>query len=135
MCKSFTPRILLLVFLFLTTVTKVEAQSQTAEVSDKNIKFLAYKPSNYDSKSEHPLLIFMHGLGEKGDNLELVKRNGPPKLIDQGKWPSDRPFIVISPQLPGNYGNWPPTLVDDLIEYVKKKYKVDNTRIYVTGLS
>lgn len=124
------------VFLFFVFFSfHLSAQVQKEEISDKSIKFLSYKPQGYDEKKEYPLLIFMHGMGERGDNLELVKRNGPPNLIANGNWDTNLPFIVISPQLPSKYNNWPAVLVNDLLEYVIKHYKVDLSRVYLTGLS
>jgi predicted peptidase len=115
-----------------------EVVGQHAKTFSKEIKkkvemnYLLYLPKNYNSaKEKFPLLLFLHGSGERGSDLNLVKRHGPPKLIDQGK---DFPFIVASPQCPENV--WWSTedlsaLIDDLIQ----KYQVDEKRIYVTGLS
>lgn len=97
------------------------------------INYLLYLPKDYDQKDKIPLMLFLHGAGERGADLELVKKHGPPKLIDEGK---DLPFIVVSPQCSAN--SWWPTetftllaLIDDLC----KNYKVDEDKIYVTGLS
>ena len=54
-----------------------------------------------------PLLNFLHGAGERGDDLELVKKHGPPKLIEEGR---DMPFIVASPQIALNEW-WNPSTV------------------------
>ena len=51
------------------------------------------------SKEAWPLVLFLHGAGERGDNLDLVKKHGPPKLIEEGK---PFPFVVVSPQCPEN---------------------------------
>ncbi len=95
------------------------------------MKYLIYLPRDYDQKESSPLMLFLHGVGERGDNLDLVKAHGPPKLIAAGK---HFPFIVVSPQCPNGQW-WQPvelaTLLDDIVE----KYKVDQDRIYVTGLS
>lgn len=96
-------------------------------------RFLEHLPCNYNTVASHPVLVFLHGLGEVGPNINAVKKHGPPQLIDKGRW-GDRPFIVISPQLSsGSY--WPPALIDEVIEHVKANYKVDEQRIYLTGLS
>ena len=58
--------------------------------------------------------------------------HGPPKLINGGR---SFPFIVISPQLPSAQGGWSVGLVDELIAMAKADFRVDTTRIYVTGLS
>ena len=57
----------------------------------KEIKYLLYKPKDYSNETPSSLLIFLHGAGEKGDDLELVKIHGPPKLLEGGV---DLPFIV-----------------------------------------
>ncbi len=93
--------------------------------------YLLYLPKEYDKQESWPLLLFLHGSGERGDNLELVKKHGPPKLIAEGK---DFPFIVVSPQCPrGRW--WEPTELITLLDDVAGKHKVDPDRIYVTGLS
>jgi predicted peptidase len=76
-------------------------------------------------------LLFLHGAGERGDNLDLVKRHGPPKLIEAGK---EFPFIVVSPQCPADKW-WEPIELVALLDAIGQKYKVDPDRVYVTGLS
>ncbi|MHB8898695.1 MAG: hypothetical protein ACYC6Y_08110 [Thermoguttaceae bacterium] len=49
------------------------------------MKYLLYLPRDYDQKESWPLLLFLHGSGERGDDLNLVKKHGPPKLIEAGK--------------------------------------------------
>ena len=64
------------------------------------IKYLLYLPPGYESdKKDWPLLMFLHGAGESGDNLAKVKLHGPPKLIENKK--RDFPCIVVSPQSDG----------------------------------
>ena len=95
------------------------------------MKYLLYLPKDYAQKDSWPLVLFLHGAGERGDNLELVKKHGPPKLIEAGK---DFPFIVVSPQCPqGKW--WEPMELATLLDEIVAKYKVDKDRIYVTGLS
>lgn len=93
--------------------------------------YLLYLPENYDEQDSWPLLLFLHGAGERGDDLELVKKHGPPKLIDQGK---QFPFIVVSPQCSEGVW-WQPTELVALLDEIGGKYKVDADRVYVTGLS
>ncbi|OHB65656.1 MAG: phospholipase [Planctomycetes bacterium RBG_13_62_9] len=97
--------------------------------------YLLYVPEGYGQNKEQkwPLVLFLHGAGERGDNLEAVKKHGPPKLIGQGK---DFPFIVVSPQCP--FGKWWTEMVDDLtalLDEVESKYAVDSSQVYLTGLS
>ena len=95
------------------------------------MRYLLYLPKDYDGKAPKPLLLFLHGAGERGNDLELVKKHGPPKLIAQGK---DFPFIVVSPQCPkGQF--WDPRALSHLLDSLEDRYAVDSSRIYVTGLS
>ncbi len=73
------------------------ASQQTKEKFTSEIEYLSYKPVDYeqDTLMKWPLVIFLHGSGERGSDLEKVKVHGPPMLVEQGK---DFPFILISPQ-------------------------------------
>lgn len=121
---------------------------------DDNINgFWEYLPRNYvtDAPKRYPLLIFIHGSGEQGSvqdmtTLNLVLRNGPPKLIQAGTFPDSfsvngswYKFIVICPQIKnGLYGATSiiaPSAIDNLIQYAKGAYRIDTTRIYMCGLS
>lgn len=95
------------------------------------MKYLLYLPKDYEQKPSWPLLLFLHGKGERGDNLELVKKHGPPKLIAAGK---ALPFIVVAPQCP-SCQSWESFELTALLDEIIEKYKVDHDRIYVTGLS
>lgn len=93
--------------------------------------YLLYTPKDYAEKDAWPLMIFLHGAGERGDDLEKLKVHGPPKLIAQGK---DFPCIVLAPQCPKHLW-WYPQAVIQLIDKIANEYKVDKSRIYLTGLS
>ncbi len=98
---------------------------------DVQMGYLLYLPKDYASQDAWPLLLFLHGAGERGDDLELVKKHGPPKRIAAGE---DFPFIVVSPQCPrGRW--WEPQELLALLDELGRKYKVDADRVYVTGLS
>jgi predicted peptidase len=93
--------------------------------------YLLYLPKDYATQEAWPLLLFLHGAGERGDDLELVKKHGPPKRIAAG---THFPFIVVSPQCPrGRW--WEPQELLALLDEVGRKYKVDADRVYVSGLS
>lgn len=107
------------------------------------IGYLEYVPQDYNSNSDkYPIVIFLHGLGERGPNsmdpavleggIGAVAKNGPPKHVKNGQ---QFPFILISPQLKNNYGDWSTAYVMDVINYVKTYLRVDEKRIYLTGLS
>jgi len=99
-----------------------------------------YVPEGADrSPVPYPLLVFLHGAGERGDSagdpgrLDLVLRNGPPSMIEAGTWEPTYPMIVISPQC--HDGWWSPGSVRELIEWVDANLPIDSSRIYLTGLS
>jgi predicted peptidase len=95
------------------------------------MKYLLYLPKGYEQKPSWPLMLFLHGAGERGDDLALVKKHGPPKLINAGQ---QFPFIVVSPQCP-NGRWWEPLELAALLDEMVGKYKIDKERIYLTGLS
>lgn len=114
---------------------------QSSQVFSKKVtktvgcKYLLYLPADYgkDSKKNWPLIMFLHGAGERGDNLGLVKKHGPPKLIEQGR---SFDFIIVSPQCPN--GIWWPEQIEvliNLLDEIESKYRVDTDRVYLTGLS
>jgi predicted peptidase len=114
---------------------KAPEPNQKAARLDKEIHvtidYLLYLPTDYDRKNKWPLMLFLHGSGERGSDLNLVKKHGPPKLIDNGK---QFPFIVVSPQCPKGR-RWQPLELKVLLDEIVNKYNVDQDRIYVTGLS
>jgi predicted esterase len=106
---------------------------QTAEKFVQEMHYLLYLPDGYvnDTTQKWPLLIFLHGSGESGTDLAKIKVHGPPKLIEQGK---KYPFIIVSPQAPPQTG-WQTEVLKGMLDDLKKKYRVDNDRVYLTGLS
>jgi predicted peptidase len=102
-----------------------------------HLEYLLFLPKDYgqDPKKKWPLVLFLHGAGERGDSLDLVKVHGIPKIVEEQ---SDFPAIAISPQCPQD-GWWGAELqldaLEGLLDQVKKKYRVDPDRVYLTGLS
>ena len=102
-----------------------------------DLKYLFYLPKDYYNakKIAWPLILFLHGMGERGNDLELVKIHGIPKIVKTQK---DFPFIAVSPQCPTEYvwrGKKMLQAVESLILKIIKNYRIDKTRVYVTGLS
>lgn len=102
------------------------------------LNYLLHLPPGYghEPNKRWPFILFLHGLGERGDHishLDRLKLHGLPKLLDER---ADFPFIVASPQCPG--GSWWPHEVDGLntlLDNVMEQYAVDGRRVYLTGLS
>lgn len=96
-------------------------------------RYCVSTPADYgaDRSKRWPLMLFLHGAGERGTNLDVVTLHGPPKLVKQGK---DLPFVVISPQcLPGQI--WDDAALIALVDDIIHRYRIDVRRVYVTGLS
>lgn len=130
----------LLTLVFVVLVQGCAGQSQLIEdrletVVTEDLRYYLYFPENYESKVDEkfPLLLFLHGGGEAGvDSLGILKENGPPKLIAQGK---QFPFLILAPQNPHKKKWWNTTSVVQLLDTIIENNRVDKTRIYLTGLS
>lgn len=118
-----------------TAVAADQPTAQSAETLDVKVPvkmgYLLYVPKNYDKSKPTPLMLFLHGAGERGTDINKVKIHGPPKLIAAGK---EFPCIVVSPQCPSDKW-WQPLELLALLDEIATKYNVDPERIYVTGLS
>ncbi|HEU5116281.1 MAG TPA: prolyl oligopeptidase family serine peptidase [Isosphaeraceae bacterium] len=115
------------------TEDRQEEKSFEREVTIKvKLHYLLYLPKGYDEdqNKKWPLVLFLHGAGESGDNLQKVKAHGPPSLVAKGQ---DFPFILVSPQSPGR--GWNPDTLNGLLDDVAEHYRVDPDRVYLTGLS
>lgn len=109
----------------------------------ERIGFLEFRPDDY-SKTKHPLIIFLHGIGEKGNGttqLKNVNCCGIPSYIRGGNkmrftWQGKtETFVVLSPQLSKKYPYWQPFYTDEMIKYAKANLNIDPDRVFVTGLS
>ena len=109
---------------------------QTVKTTPDGIGYLQYLPKGYNSNSKkYPVVISLHGIKEKGNtasNVMKVANVGLPKYIKLGQ---EYSFIVISPQLKTNMGRWTGDYVMKVIKHVKKQLRIDDSRIYLTGLS
>ncbi len=99
------------------------------------LRYLLWLPCDYDQSNAQgwPLIVFLHGRGERGNDLALVEKHGLARKLVQG---FELPAIVAAPQCPAA-SDW--TLHDDamlaLIDDLCSSYRVDQDRIYLTGLS
>jgi predicted peptidase len=111
--------------------SQLESRFEGTYKENVGINYLLYFPKDYLEDKSFPLILFLHGAGERGDDLKLVTKQGIPKLIEEGK---DFPFVVVSPQCPTDK-KWNTKALIALIDEIILKYKIDEDRIYVTGLS
>jgi predicted peptidase len=117
--------------------------THTAYVLDSTLSpygYYSYVPGGYESSiQEYPLLVFLHGAGERGNsstdpvNLDMVLANGPPRLIHDGTWEPYVPMLVVSPQC--HDGSWNADKIHEFIGHIISQYRVRLSRIYITGLS
>jgi predicted peptidase len=124
---------ILFYFLIFITIFCGNLNSQNKAKPAIRCKYLLYLPKNYESDSrDFPLIIYLHGGSQRGNDLNKLKTYGLPYLIDKGH---EYDFIIASPQCPDtsfwSQINWFDSLYIDLIS----KYRIDKNRIYLTGIS
>lgn len=108
---------------------------KTTITEDKTLNYLIDLPDDYEASSskKFPLLLFLHGMGERGEKLDLLYNNGIPNLISEGM---KFPFITVMPQCPEtSFWTEESKSLKLLIDYIIEHYNVDIDRIYITGLS
>ena len=120
----------ILVFLF---VFNMKVDGQTPQKPKADYPYLLYLPKDYPTnKKDYPLVIYLGGGAQNGDDLNKLKAYGIPYYIEQGH---EYDFIIASPQCPQNKywttENW----FDSLYAELTSKCRIDTTRIYVTGIS
>ncbi|GAB4556109.1 MAG: prolyl oligopeptidase family serine peptidase [Anaerolineae bacterium] len=96
------------------------------------LNYWLYRPEDRPTTGL-PLLIFLHGSGERGQDLALVKKYGIPNLLD-GKL--DFPAVVLSPQCPAET-RWydHADAVISLIKQIMIQHPIDRNRVLLTGFS
>jgi predicted peptidase len=104
-------------------------------------RYLLALPSGYEGGGDTrwPLLLFLHGAGERGDDVWSVARHGPPKLLrSEGSTPAGMflaaNFIVVSPQCPKGAW-WDTESLLALLDEISSTHRVDSRRVYLAGLS
>lgn len=114
----------------------VEGQRPQAAVDPGGYPYQLFVPRGAiargkGDKARWPLMIFLHGSGERGDDIARVKVHGPPKIADRDP---NFPFILVSPLLPAEQ-DWDITKLDRIVDRIARTLPVDTDRIYLTGLS
>ena len=121
-----------------TSAYQTQQQLKLGPNGNETIHYLLTLPKGYaQSKGRWPLMLFLHGAGERGNELRLVAKHGPPRLAAQNRYGYGA-FIIVSPQCPKG-AHWSDKVqlarLEKLIDHIKAGYRVDSDRIYVTGLS
>lgn len=116
----------------LPSTLKAETFAASATVKYE-LRYLLYLPKDYpaDAGKRWPLMLFLHGAGERGTDLTRVAVHGPPSLVRQG---TNFPFIIVAPQCPEGQ-IWSTATLMALLDQVTARLAVDPNRVYVTGLS
>jgi predicted peptidase len=106
---------------------------QGQAVTPVKLKYWLNLPKDYSATGKpYPVILFLHGAGERGSNLTLARKHGIPKIAAS----SDLPFIAISPQCPAH--SWWFLHVQDvlaLLDHVLEMHNADRARVYLTGMS
>ncbi|MFJ6531311.1 prolyl oligopeptidase family serine peptidase [Microbacterium sp. NPDC091662] len=100
-----------------------------------SLRYLVHLPDDYDADPHRlwPLVLFLHGAGERGSDVDLAAVHGPPKLADAGH---EFPFVLVTPQC-AESSQWVAelTTLSLLLDEVAAAYRIDPARVCVTGLS
>lgn len=113
----------------------VQSTKSFKKIIKKTVRadYLLFVPAEYpkNKAKKWPLILFLHGAGERGKNIWLVAKHGPPRIVrDRPSFP----FVVVSPQCPAGR-IWDQQVVLSLLDEILMKYRVDPSRVYLTGLS
>ena len=111
-------------------------ENKKYEFENKRIPYMGYMinlPEGYSEDKKYPLIVALHGAGERGDDLALVLVHGVAKYVAAGK---KIDAVVIAPQCPKNMV-WNALTVElkELIDHIVSSYSIDENKVAVTGLS
>jgi len=99
-----------------------------------NFSYVKYLPKDFDENKKYPLVFFLHGAGERGDDLDIAMRHGFMKHVREDG--AEYPFIFVGPQCPNDkyWGCYTESLLA-FLDYICETLPVDKERVYLTGLS
>lgn len=95
------------------------------------LRYLIRLPADYPAGGPRPLLLFLHGAGERGDDLSKLAALGP---LGYASRHLGFPFIVAAPQCPVQQA-WSPRALGALLDELQSRFEVDADRVYLTGFS
>ena len=122
-------------------VEKIGEPRPLDESKTDTVHYWFFLPADYESQAQGdgaPLLLFLHGMGERGnesgEDIARVKVHGPPRLLDNPAFAKKFPCVAVSPQCRDGFA-WSPAQLMLLLDHIEKNYKINKNRIYITGLS
>lgn len=119
------------------TIAAKQVEQRRVATTQRTVAYdyLLYTPPMYyqSGSKKWPLVVFLHGAGERGSDVKKVAAHGPPKQAAAGR---EFPFVLISPQCPSDQW-WDVATLQALLDRLLKEHgsKIDRERIYITGLS
>jgi predicted peptidase len=114
-------------------VRELKQHLSTRVTREVELDYLLYLPKVREESPGGvlPLLLFLHGSGERGNDLTLVKTHGPPHVVETGM---ELPLVVLAPQCPAD-SSWHADSLMALVDHTIEHHDIDTKRVYVTGLS
>ncbi|WP_083508322.1 prolyl oligopeptidase family serine peptidase [Erythrobacter sp. AP23] len=109
----------------------ISGQYPQQSVETGGYRYQLFVPEAADGTETWPLMIFLHGSGERGDDIDKVKVHGPPK---HAELEPGFPFILISPLLPADQ-DWEIGKLEAILDHALATLPIDSDRVYLTGLS
>ncbi len=102
----------------------------------QTLKYYVFQPSDESAKTDagFPLMLMLHGAGERGDDLELLKKYGPVMYCSKAESAKTWKFFTVAPQCPANEW-WSAAQLSVMIDKLCAVYPIDKDRVYVTGVS
>jgi len=131
---------------------QAELEKRTyTDAAGKVLRYRLLRPENYDARKSYPLVLFLHGAGERGDDNEKQLVHGVPQFASAANR-QKYPCFLVAPQCPDRLRwvevDWgaaahkqpdapsePMRLTIELLQALPKEFSIDPRRIYVTGLS
>jgi len=143
LANPFRPAMILCIpMVYMSSFTDAEEPKQEVQTAHtfsrmielkQELDYLLFFPKDYDAKRAEgwPMILFLHGAGERGNDIARVKVHGPPK---QAESDPNFPFVLVSPQCPKDE-TWDVAELNGLLDEVIAKHNIDTDRVYLTGLS
>ncbi|WP_432451894.1 alpha/beta hydrolase-fold protein [Agarivorans sp. QJM3NY_29] len=97
----------------------------------RSYQYLLSQPKKRDKHQALPLILFLHGRGEIGDDIHLLLDFGPNSYLKQHQLDA----ICVSPQVPKGRNGWAIAELISLLDELEQQHHIDRSRVYLTGLS